>query len=70
MESPVEWREAGGSRPHTLASMGDILDAPGNTHTHTEGNYKISRGTKRHTSAYTVEMNQRAELIDDQYSYN
>ena len=50
MESPVEWREPGASLPHTLASKGDRLVAPGNTHMQTEGSYKMSRGTNLPTT--------------------
>ena len=31
MESPVEWKEPGRCRPHTVARMGDRLVAPENT---------------------------------------
>lgn len=47
MESPVEWREPGGSRPQTLARRGDKLVSPGNTRKHKEVNHKMFENNKQ-----------------------
>lgn len=63
MESPVEWREPGASLPHTLASMGDRLVAPGNTQMQTEGYYKMFRRKNRPTTDLKFRVRVRPLMV-------